>query len=741
MKPNDIEEILNKLGTEDVPADAQRIAREMSQDFGETLMKPKRYILLEYIMKSRITKLAAAAVIIIAVLLVIDNIGPSSVALAGVLEKVKQVPVFMYRMKMKVSGTMISGRPGAEMEQKATVIISTDLGIKMEMTMTDPNSGEQTIQQMYVLPNEKAMYMIMPEQKKYVRMEINDELLARMKKQSNDPREMIEQISNYPYTKLGRSVIDGVTVEGFETTDPAVYGGVMGDSIRIRLWVDIQTWLPILTEMDIELGEKMRIQGVIYDYQWDIQVDETEFVPVIPQDFESFPAGGMKMPEITEEAVVEGLRLFKEFNGKYPEQINMMTLIQQVNKLVNNQSPAALRFQEELKHIESQEEKVAKLMDVMRPIQSISMFYMMLVQDRKDPAYYGDKVTPEFHHAVLMRWKIEQGSYRVIFADLTIEDVTAAELAELEAAPLNNKPTAIRPQPADGAPVDFFADVQLSWMPGAYVNEHKVYFGTAADQMLLLAEVTDSCNVAAPALEKAVTYYWRVDEVQPDGTIAAGDVWSFDTGKLVGYWKLDGNADDSSGSGNHGTIIGEPNLVIGQIGGALQFDGIDDYIRTDYAADLPTWTIALWVNSPAAPSDAAPSGPLHREANFQINWDHIYANFRGAAGLRAGNQWYAASFGQLQADTWYHLAATYDGENLKAYTNGVLITDNPDPSGLPYKESATLKFGRHSTNMHYFEGTTDDVRLYSYDLSADEVAALYEDSLAASAEKAGTEKK
>ncbi len=305
--------------------------------------------------------------------------------------------------------------------------------------------------------------------------------------------------------------------------------------------------------------------------------------------------------------------------------------------------------------------------------------------------------------------------------------LTADELAELEAAPLNIKPTAIRPQPADGASVAFFADVELSWMPGAYVNEHKVYFGTAADQMTLLAEVTDSCSVTAPALEKATTYYWCVDEVQPDGSIAAGDVWSFNTGKLVGYWKLDGNADDSSGSENHGTIIGEPNLVVGQIDSALQFDGIDDYVRTDYASDLPTWTISLWVNSPAAPSDAAPSGPVHREANFQINWDHIYANFRGAAGLRARNQWHAASFGELQANKWYHLAATYDGENLKAYKNGVLITDNPDPSGTPYKESATMKFGRHSTNMHYFEGTIDDIRLYSYDLSADEVAAIYAD--------------
>ncbi|MHC4889626.1 MAG: LamG domain-containing protein, partial [Planctomycetota bacterium] len=358
-------------------------------------------------------------------------------------------------------------------------------------------------------------------------------------------------------------------------------------------------------------------------------------------------------------------------------------------------------------------------------LQMLFTFYAGLVTGDKDPAYYGHKVTAEFPEAVLMRWKVEDSNYRVIFGDLTVGDVTPDELAELEAAPLNTKPIAIKPQPAGGAAAAAFAEVELSWMPGAYVTEHKVYFGIVADQLSLLVGVTDSCSVTAPALERRTTYYWRVDEVQPDGTIAIGDVWSFNTGKLVGWWKLDGDANDSSGSGNDGTVKGNPNWVIGQIGGALQFDGLDDYIQTDYAADLPLWTVAIWVNSPAAPSNAASAGPVHRENNLQINWNHSFADFRGAAGLRVENKWYAASFGELEANTWYHLAATYDGENLKAYKNGVLITDNPDPSGAPNKEWATLKFAKHSNYGDYFEGTIDDVRLYSYDLSADEVAAIY----------------
>ena len=43
----------------------------------------------------------------------------------------------------------------------------------------------------------------------------------------------------------------------------------------------------------------------------------------------------------------------------------------------------------------------------------------------------------------------------------------------------------------------------------------------------------------------------------------------------VGWWRLDDNADDSSGNNNHGTLFGNPQWVAGKIGGALQFNGTD----------------------------------------------------------------------------------------------------------------------------------------------------------------------
>ena len=120
-----------------------------------------------------------------------------------------------------------------------------------------------------------------------------------------------------------------------------------------------------------------------------------------------------------------------------------------------------------------------------------------------------------------------------------------------------------------------------------------------------------------------------------------------------------------------------------------------------------------------------PCGPVSRNKNYQINWNHVTDEFRGATGICIDGVWYDASFGELQADTWYHLTATYDGENLRAYKDGVLISTNSDPSGSADSETETLKFGRHARDENFFAGTIDDVHIYNYSLMQNEITELY----------------
>ncbi|MHC4499303.1 MAG: LamG domain-containing protein, partial [Planctomycetota bacterium] len=91
------------------------------------------------------------------------------------------------------------------------------------------------------------------------------------------------------------------------------------------------------------------------------------------------------------------------------------------------------------------------------------------------------------------------------------------------------------PVPADGALLDA-TSVTLSWKPGPYAASHNVYFGTSLDDVAAGTGDTSkgnqtgtSLDVGVPeALVTGITYYWRIDDVEADGTtIHTGDVWSF----------------------------------------------------------------------------------------------------------------------------------------------------------------------------------------------------------------------
>ncbi len=289
MNAHYIEEILKSIGVEEVPDDIQEIAEQASKDFTETLTKsrhPRQHILLQFLAKSQITKLAAAAVIIIAVLAGLPFLSRNGtgVALADVLERVEQAKAFMYKMEMTTTVSMMTEMPTRIREIQGTTIISTEYGMKAQMEITDPNTGKTTTQQSYILPDQKLMLTLMPEQKKYMRIEFDDDFLARKKKQNNDPREMMKRILACKYTELGRSEIDGIEVEGFETTDPKFSGG-FAEGVKVTLWVDVETWLPVLWEIEMKMNEQMQVHGVLSDFQWDIPVVASDFEPVIPEDY------------------------------------------------------------------------------------------------------------------------------------------------------------------------------------------------------------------------------------------------------------------------------------------------------------------------------------------------------------------------------------------------------------------------------------------------------------------------
>jgi len=483
------------------------------------------------IMKGKTAKIAVAAVILVGVL-VLTNVfveTNKSVVLAGVLEKVEQARAFSYKVEMTMTGDM---RPGGERVIQTTMVISNEYGIKGETTMPDPKTGEIISTQMYVLPDQKVMLSLMPQQKKYMRVELDEELLARMKKQNNDPREMVKQMLDCEYTELGRTVLNGVEADGFETTDPKISAG-MAEDVSVKLWVDVETWLPVLWEVEMKMNDQMSTHGVVSGFQWNVPVAASDFEPVIPEDFTSMIDDGYKMPSMTEESALEGLKLFADMSGQYPKKVDMISLMREFTTF-NAEARAKLR--DEIKHKEREQgvmkEATTRMLEKMRPIQSLALFYSTLVQDGKEPVYYGETVGPDNANAVLMRWKISDGQYRVVFGNLLTSDVPAEELAKLEKFSIDsgNKSPSITEEAAledrdKSSAIDYYNRGDAHYFNGEYDQAFsELTKAIEIDPRLARAYVTrGQAYNDKHKFDLAIADFTKVIEIEPAKTSAYND--------------------------------------------------------------------------------------------------------------------------------------------------------------------------------------------------------------------------
>ena len=154
--------------------------------------------------------------------------------------------------------------------------------------------------------------------------------------------------------------------------------------------------------------------------------------------------------------------------------------------------------------------------------------------------------------------------------------------------------------------------------------------------------------------------------------------------------------------------------VCGASGKALNMNGTDDVLNTGilYSDFTSSWTFECWAKSPSIPNTTEHNGPMYG-TNMGIVWDHVSNTFKSSATVQdASNAFYAASYGTLLANTWYHLAATYDGTVLKAYRDGVLISSVTTTGGLA-AASGGLAFGRHPSLNQFWNGTMDEARVWN----------------------------
>lgn len=236
-----------------------------------------------------------------------------------------------------------------------------------------------------------------------------------------------------------------------------------------------------------------------------------------------------------------------------------------------------------------------------------------------------------------------------------------------------------------------------------------------------------------------------IDEVAIWKTALSGSEITklYETSFKAGYWPLNSfdeyavsgyprYSHDASRNSNIATPQGGFSSVLdcdAKVGQALQLDGISGYEKVLDAPPLSGMaqlSVSCWVKIAGLPS--ASSYPLSKDLSYRIAVGSTgICNFTIATTNKSwGAQGTKVDFGTLATNTWYHLAATYDGSNIRTYVNGVLSGTGSPISGPIISSTSNLCFGASSSGTsNFFNGNIDEVTIYNKVLSPQEVLNAY----------------
>ncbi|HXI70618.1 MAG TPA: LamG-like jellyroll fold domain-containing protein [Verrucomicrobiae bacterium] len=232
-------------------------------------------------------------------------------------------------------------------------------------------------------------------------------------------------------------------------------------------------------------------------------------------------------------------------------------------------------------------------------------------------------------------------------------------------------------------------------------------------------------------LMNGTTYYYVVTAtnvygVSPDSTEASAT--PSDTRALYAF---EGNAQDSSGGGNHGTA-NALSYVAGKVGSqAAQFDGTSSYVSIPRSV-TDDFTVAMWVKTTGTAGTAGAQwwsgkGLMDGEVSGGgADWGTAIVNGKFVLGVgSSGGDTTIASSVNINDGTWHHVAATRNNTNgaTAVYVDGVLRGSGTGPTGSRIWPP-NLHIGNLQTGNNFLNGTLDDVRLYDRILTTNEITAL-----------------
>jgi len=211
------------------------------------------------------------------------------------------------------------------------------------------------------------------------------------------------------------------------------------------------------------------------------------------------------------------------------------------------------------------------------------------------------------------------------------------------------------------------------------------------------------------------------------------------TDGLVAWYPFNGNANDESGNGQHGSMT-DIQIVEDRYdtpNAAFEFNGSSSFVQVESTPSLSVssaYTLSAWFNNHNWSFDA----PIDEHAIVSKVYNggysggyEIYTGGEYGAGMlrHIGN--INGNFGPWTAGlaelTWYHVVASFNGSIIEVYINGESVATQ-NRSGSLQTSSTPLRIGRRGgagSFNSWFQGIIDDVGIWNRALTNEEILALY----------------
>ena len=200
-----------------------------------------------------------------------------------------------------------------------------------------------------------------------------------------------------------------------------------------------------------------------------------------------------------------------------------------------------------------------------------------------------------------------------------------------------------------------------------------------------------------------------------------------------GYWKFDDGsgsiANDSSVNGNDGNLFGNPVWSTGKLNGALQFDGVGDYVNLGTSSfgltsgSSTQLSIVFWVYVANVGNNQTlvTRSSLVKPFLVEFNGGRLRTGIRTASGAN-----YLTSSAAFPTNQWVHVALTYDGSMRRIYINSAVDASVALSGAVSFDGGETTTVGtRLGSTPQYLNGTLDELQIYNRALTGTEVLDLF----------------